>query len=183
MTKEEMPQARTSRAWWGHVRRDPAALLRWLVRQYRGEVTAAARIELLRDTHARPGSRAARVLTRIASDERRHARWVGELLTTRGQPLDVCAEPDRYWEAPLAGIRDLETGCAVGAHAEAMRLERIEVICADETAPADIRAVFRRILPEERVHAAAFAQLASAEALEATRGAHELGRRALGLVV
>ena len=46
----------------------------------------------------------------------------------------------------LAAIEDLETGCAVGAHAERMRLERIEVIAGDPEAPADIRAVFARIL-------------------------------------
>ncbi|MFK7987155.1 MAG: hypothetical protein AB8I08_14110 [Sandaracinaceae bacterium] len=104
-----------------------------------------------------------------------------DLLVGRGEERVVSEEPDRYWEAPLAGIRDLETGCAVGAHAEAMRLERVAVICADERAPSDIRAVFQKTLPEERVHAAAFAQLATPEAPEATRGGREPGRKALGL--
>lgn len=176
------PPRRSSQQWWQEVRSDPLALRRWLISQYRGEVTAAVRIEQLRDTHAPTGSRAARVLTRIASDERRHAKWVGELLASRGEAVRVDPAPPRYWVAPLRGIHDLETGCAVGAHAEAMRLERIEVICADEAAPADIREVFRRILPEERVHAAAFTRLTNVEALEATRDAHEQGRSALGLV-
>ncbi|WP_438044486.1 hypothetical protein [Sorangium sp. So ce128] len=88
---------------------------------------------------------------------------------------------ERYCKETLDVVRDLETGRAVGAHSERMRLERIEVIAADPAAPPDVRAVFERILPEERFHARAFAELAGAEALAATQGAHDLGRRALGL--
>lgn len=63
-----------------------------------------------------------------------------------------------------------------------MRLARIEAICEDEQAPADLRAVFLRILPEERFHERAFRELAGADALARTEGAHILGQRALGLV-
>ena len=62
-----------------------------------------------------------------------------------------------------------------------MRLERIEVIASDPEAPEDVRAVFWRILPQERFHEHAFRSLAGAPALEATRAAHELGRTTLGL--
>jgi rubrerythrin len=81
----------------------------------------------------------------------------------------------------LPGIHDLESGCAVGAHAEKMRLERIEAIAQDPGAPPDVRAVFTRILPEERFHERAFREMAGGAALRAAEGAHELGRLALGL--
>ena len=172
---------RDSRAWWAALKLDPPAFTAWLLDQYRGEATAAGRIEMLRDAFATPGTRAHTLLGVIAGQERRHAVWVGDLLTTRGIAPQVAPKRERYWKPTLEVIRDLETGCAVGAHSERMRLERIEVIAADPEAPADVRDVFRRILPEERFHARAFAELAGAEALAATRDAHELGRLALGL--
>jgi rubrerythrin len=172
---------RTSAQWWAAVKQDPVAFEGWLLDQYRGEVTAAGRIEALRDAFAPPGSRAWRVLTVIAAQERDHARWVAELLRARGVEARVEEVPSRYWEAVLGQVRDLETGAAVGAHAEEMRLERIIAIASDEAAPADVRAVFERILPQERFHARAFRALASASALAATEGAHHLGRELLGL--
>lgn len=173
---------RDSQGWWEAVKRDERAFGAWLLDQYRGEATAAGRIEMLRDAFAEPGSKAHRLLGVIAAQERRHAVWVGDLLAARGVTPAIGVKRERYWRETLGEIRDLETGCAIGAHAERMRLERIEVITRDPEAPADVRAVFQRILPEERFHARAFAELAGGEALEATRGAHELGRRALGLV-
>jgi rubrerythrin len=175
--------SRDSVRWWEETRSDAGRLVDWLFDQYRGEVTAAGRIEHLRDAYARPGSRAHRVLTVIAGQERRHADWVAGLLTARGLEPEVRGAPEaRYWARTLPGIADLETGCAVGAHAERMRLERIEVIAADASAPADIREVFTRILVEERFHERAFRALATPESLERTREAHALGREALGLV-
>ena len=88
----------------------------------------------------------------------------------------------RYWPALRDAIADLETGCAVGAHAERMRLHRIEAIVADPDSPADVRACFQRILPEERFHARAFASLAGSAAMVRTAGAHERGLHALGLI-
>jgi hypothetical protein len=182
MTVSVPAHHRTSAAWWQETRRDPERLAAWLFEQYRGEVTAADRIERLRDTYAAPEGRAYRVLSVIADQERRHAGWVAELLRARGFTPAVLGEPEaRYWARTLPGISDLETGCAVGAHAELMRLERIEVISADTAAPADIRGVFARILPQERFHERAFRSLATPESLERTRGAHELGRAVLGL--
>lgn len=172
---------RTTREWWESVKRDPGALQGWLLDQYRGEATAAERIERLRDGYSAPGTRAARVLSVIADQERTHAGWVGALLRTRGIEPHIEPEPERYWPQMLPGIHDLESGCAVGAHAEKMRLERIEAIAQDSEAPADIRAVFARILPQERFHERAFRALAGDAALRATEGAQELGRLALGL--
>jgi len=181
-TTSEHAGGQTSRRWWAEVKRDPARVRRWLRDQYRGEATAADRIEFLRARFAEPGSRADRVLRVIADQERKHARWVAALLEARGLAVRIDAVESRYWEATLGGIRDLATGCAVGAHAERMRLERIEAIAADPEAPADVRAVFARILPQERFHERAFRSLSTAAALAETRGAHDLGREALGLV-
>ncbi len=175
-----LPSPSTSQEWWDALKHRPEQLLAWLLDQYRGEATAAERIERLRDAYgAEP--RAQRVLTVIADQERKHAGWVGGLLRTRGVDPIVSDKQDRYWKRALPGVQDFETGCAVGAHAERMRLERIEVIAADPDTPEDIRGVFTRILPEERFHERAFRTLAGARALEATRGAHALGRQALGL--
>ncbi|MBA2541509.1 MAG: hypothetical protein H0V17_17840, partial [Deltaproteobacteria bacterium] len=114
--------------------------------------------------------------------ERDHAGWIGELLAARGQRVEVQTKSDRYWRSVVPSITDLATGAAVGAHAERMRLERIEAIAADAWAPPDIRAVFAKILPQERFHARAFASLATPEAMVRTANAHALGRAALGLV-
>lgn len=171
-----------SRRWWAETRDDPDKLVAWLFAQYRGEATAVERILGLRDLHAAPGSRGYKILTVIAGQERRHAGWVGELLVTRGCAPELRGEaPARYWQRALPGITDLETGCAAGAHAEHMRLVRISVIAGDEQAPADVRAVFAKILPEEKFHERAFRSLATVESLERTRGDHALGLAALGL--
>lgn len=172
---------RTTAQWWAQTKRDPQRLRAWLLDQYRGEATAATRIDGLRRRFAPPGSRAARVLATIAQQERQHARWVGELLRARGIEPRVETKVPRYWPQVMAEIADLATGCAVGAHAERMRLERIETIAADPESPDDVRRVFTRILPQERFHERAFRSLSDRRALEATRGAHELGRVALGL--
>ncbi len=172
----------TSIAWWERTKQDATRLAGWLYDQYRGEVTAASRIEALRDRFCTPGNRAHRILTTIARQERDHARWIGDLLAARGLRVEVQDKADRYWRSVLPGIADLATGAAVGAHAEEMRLERIEAIASDPRAPDDIRRVFAAILPQERFHARAFAQLATPEAMARTANAHALGRAALGLV-
>lgn len=171
----------TSETWWAKTKSSPAALEAWLRDQYRGESTAAGRIEALRDAFAEPGSRAHRILGVIAAQERKHAAWVGELLAARGMPVSVADEAERYWPEVVRVVSDLETGAAVGAHAEKMRLERLEVIANDEDAPPDIRAVFRRIIPDERFHERAFRTMAGDAALRKTANAHALGRAALGL--
>ena len=170
-----------SKTWWEQTKRDSKKLAAWLLDQYRGEASAAGRIELLRDTFARDDPRAARILTKIAAQERNHACWVAELLRTRGLEVKVEDKPERYWPQVMLDIQDLQTGCAVGAHAERMRLMRIEAICEDPEAPEDVRRCFLAILPEERFHARAFASLATEEALARTEGAHALGLEALGL--
>jgi hypothetical protein len=172
-----------SRRWWAGVRDAPERLAAWLLDQLHGEATAAGRIEQLRDAFAPAGSRAHRVLSAIATQERAHAAWVAELLRARGIKAPARrGKPERYWSQTLPGIADLATGCAVGAHAERMRLARIEAIAEDPHGPPDVRGVFARILPQERFHERAFRALATPEALAATRERHALGVAVLGLV-
>lgn len=174
----------SSQHWWRAIKRDPEALVGWLRKQYHGEHTAARRIEDYAAAHVPRTSRWARVLETIAAQERRHAGWVGELLRARGETPVELSKPERYWEETLSAIDSLQTGAAVAAHAENMRIARIEVIAGDREpdAPADICAVFARILPEERFHARAFRAMAGDQALALTRAHHERGLAKLGLI-
>lgn len=124
------------------------------------------------------------MLSVISGQEKQHAQWVKELLENRGISVDdksIAEAEERYWKHTLPGIDSFETGAAVAAHAENMRLERIRAICSDPESPADIRDVFQNILKDEVFHAKAFESMASEEALEQTKGNHELGLVALGL--
>lgn len=169
-----------SKQWWDSVKNDSVKFNDWLVKQYRGEVTAATRIRVLKDNY--PSSeKNKRVLEVIASQEEQHAGWVLELLVARGINPSLENAEKRYWAKTLQGIKDFATGTAVGAHAEGMRLERIKVICEDEEAPADVRVVFQKILKDELFHERAFTQMSTPEALESTRGNHLLGKESLGL--
>lgn len=176
----------TSFEWWQAVKAAPVLLLNWLRKQYHGEATAAIR---MREFLARFGEQAREprwvaTVEEIARQEETHAEWVGELLRTRGEePSVLVGKVERYWEATLPGIESWESGCAVAAHAEAMRLERIRVIAADPDAPADVREVFARILPQEEFHERAFRAFASDAALTAALEGHTAGAEALGLIV
>ncbi len=161
----------TSQQWWAGIKADAARFNDWLVKQYRGEVTAARRIEQFRDAYARD-AQPKRVLTLIAAQEEKHAAWVLGLLEARGIQPDVAGAEERYWKETLPEVADFETGAAVGAHAEEMRLARIRVICDDEAAPADVRSVFQKIVKEEEFHARAFRRLAGNPAYFRTQGAH-----------
>jgi rubrerythrin len=172
---------KSTKQWWKETKNNNSEMTRWLLAQYHGEVSAAQKIEQLRDQYAAPLARAHKILSIIAEQEKLHASWVLTLLQNRGiNPSKQ--HKDRYWSKTLAGISDLETGCAVGAHAEKMRLERIEVIACDSEAPSDIREVFQKILPQELFHERAFRELSTREALSQTKTAHEEGKNALGLI-
>jgi rubrerythrin len=172
---------KTSKQWWQETKTDSAKLNAWLLKQYTGEVTAAQRILDLRDKFKAIGSDH-KILTFIANQEQKHAMWILELLQNRGIEPEIGDPNKRYWKETLQGIEDLETGAAVGAHAEAMRLDRIREIAYDVTAPHDIVTKFSKILIDEIGHEKMFRKLSSPEALEATRANHESGAAALGLV-
>lgn len=171
---------RTSAQWWSEVKANNAKFDQWLIRQYTGEVTAAQRIVQLGDRYG-ADEQQTKILNVIADQERQHAEWIRELLVARGiEPVVEEAEA-RYWAETLPGITDLDTGTAVAAHAEKMRLERIRVITEDADAPQDVRETFAKILRDELFHERAFRTMSSPEAMARTANNHELGMQALGL--
>jgi rubrerythrin len=172
---------KTSAEWWASTKSDPEALMKWLRNQYHGEVTAATRIrELILVYEADPKWRA--TVEEIASQEEQHAEWVGELLKIRGEDAKVLEKKERYWDQTLKQITDWDTGCAVAAHAEAMRLDRIRAICNDKDAPQDIKEVFGKILVQEEFHEKAFRAFTTDDAMRRTLDGHLAGMNELGLV-
>lgn len=172
---------KTSQQWWTEVKQDPRRFNGWLLRQFRGEATAARRIIDFADRYA-PDAQTKRILYTIASQEAQHADWVLTLLKARGIEPNVDGAEKRYWKETLPEVQSFETGAAVAAHAERMRLERIRTIAEDPTAPADVKETFTRILRDELFHESAFREMAGPHAMELTLTAHREGRKALGLI-
>lgn len=172
----------TSKQWWDTVKQDPNLTIKWLKDQYHGEALAAARVKSFADNYAKTDDQH-RVLLLIARQEATHAVWVSELLKARGVTPEILDKEERYWSKTLPNITSWETGCAVAAQAEAMRLERIKAIADDVHAPADIRKVFQRILPQEQFHERAFRAYTTEEALTKTNAKHVAGLEALGLML
>ena len=180
-----MQDNRTPAQWWKEVKADPVKFNEWLVKQYRGEVTAATRIVQLGERFE-VSEGAQRILAIIAGQEAQHAGWIGELLTARNVELPVVSQEEaegRYWAATLPAIDSFQVGAAVAAHAEEMRLARIKVIMDDTKAPKDVRDVFTKIYKDELFHARAFRDFTTDEALATALSAHEAGMEALGLTL
>lgn len=173
--------AKTSQQWWAEIKNDPKRFNSWLLRQYRGEATAAKRITEFADQFA-PDVKTKRILYTIATQEMNHAEWVLQLLKTRGIQPRIEGAEKRYWQVTLPEIKSFETGAGVAAHAERMRLERIRTIAEDETAPGDVKSTFAQILKDELFHERAFREMAGPMGMELTLEAHREGRKALGLV-
>lgn len=172
--------ARTSTQWWAETRDDAERFAHWLGRQLVGEETAARRIREFAQQYA-PDAVTRRTLDVIAGQEEQHASWVRGLLEARGVATNAEPAEKRYWQETLPSVGSFQTGAAVGAHAEKMRLERIQAIVDDEASPADVRSVFTKILKDELFHERAFREMAGPEAMEATRSSHQLGLQVLGL--
>ena len=168
----------TTTEWLAEVKASKEKFYHWLERQYIGEALAAQRISALAQVIGSPKIKA--VLVKIAADEERHCQWVGELLDKFGieKPIPSYSE-DRYWkEIKVAGLDDI---MAAGHHAEAMRLVRIKALAADAEIDEDVRKVFQRILPDEEMHAKAFAAVTTPEAIARMEPFHQAGLKALGL--
>lgn len=173
---------KTSTQWWNDVSSDPEKIIAWLKDQYHGERTAATRVASLLVDYPEMSESAKTIIQRIAVDESTHAEWVGELLTSRGITPEILNKESRYWDKVLPKEAvTFEEICAVGHHAEEMRLERIRVIAKDENHP-DIAKVFAAILPDEEFHARAFEKLSSPECIAEAEISHLDGRNSLGLV-
>mgnify|MGYP000211553779 FL=1 len=172
---------KTTQQWLDEVKASPEKLTQWLERQYVGEALAAERIQSLAD--CTPG-RANAILEKIAADEKKHTEWVAELLTARGITLPAPTyDGTRYWEPILENLHTFSEIAGAGHHAEAMRLIRIRALAVDEDIDEDIREVFTRILPDEEMHAKAFAALSTPESIESTRQLHNAGLELLGLEI
>lgn len=176
--------SRTSAEWWQETKNDPEKLLKWLKNQYHGEATAVVRLEQFIERFGHEADEEARGLVEeIAKQEQQHAAWIAALLASRGGEAAILDKVERYWDRTLSGIVSWETGCAVAALAEDMRLDRIRAIAEDPDAAEDIRYAFTRILPQEIWHEKTFRELTTEAAMAAVRGGHEEGAASLGLVV
>jgi rubrerythrin len=173
---------KTTKQWLTEVKADPAKLTQWLERQYIGEALAADRIKTL--ANSQNGTRFSKVLDRIAADEFKHASWVAKLLVDRGIKIPTpTMEDTRYWEPILDNLHTFEEITGAGHHAETMRLLRITELANDTEIDADIREVFKQILPDEAFHAKAFAAMSTETAIESTRELHNMGLEVLGLEI
>lgn len=170
----------TTAQWWERVSTNPEEMIDWLYDQYRGERNAAEKISKLVETYELTGRRK-QVIEIIAAQEAKHADWIAELLESRGLPVEVQEREERYWDKTLKKDMTFSYLCAVGHHAEVMRLDRINLLAADDRF-RDIAEVFSRIRREEVFHASAFKRMSTPEDIEAARSSHEEGMQALGLV-
>lgn len=171
--------------WWAKTKADPDAFHTWLTKQYIGECTAEVRIRNIAKMANNPIHSV--ILDRIADDEAKHAEWVADLLMWYKVALpviDIEASQQRYWKEVLPSISSVFDAYAVGAHAETMRLSRIQAI-VDDTAKdpyyEKVWVVFSGILPDEQFHAKAFAVMAGPEALSKNLPNHQRGLEVLGL--
>lgn len=122
--------------------------------------------------------------------EETHAQWMYEIARLYMPEVQHIPESGRYWdevEATESMDEDnLQYACAIAAHAETMRLERITCIATDDafgSANPLLQKYFKQILKDESFHAKAFARLAGEEAMERAKANHHRGMEALGLVI
>lgn len=174
---------KTSKQWWKETKVSEQKTINWLKNQYHGEAVAAERIEKYILPHL--DGKYQFMVERIVDDEIRHSLWVGELLTNRGITPEILQKEERYWREVMT--EDFTTNgnyaCAVAAHAEEMRLERIQVIMNDVDAPEDIRKVFTNIYKDELFHAKGFKLIAGDDYYNKASENHAKGLEALGLIV
>lgn len=174
-------ELRTTDQWWTDVSSDPVKMIRWLKSQYYGESTAVDRVLSLIEIYNVTGKNKL-LLEKIAADERNHAMWVKGLLLNRGIDDVLLKRDERYWDAAMEELPEtFELACAIGYHAETMRLDRIQLLAEDERFE-DIAAVFTKILKDELFHAQALKTLTTPDAIAATYSKHIAGKNALGLV-
>lgn len=175
--------SKTSAEWWTETKANEKKLNAWLQKQYAGELGAVGRINSFRDKFTTPKSQDFNTLTLISLQELKHSEWVRILLRNRG--IELAADhTTRYWNEILPEATDFKSGAAVGAHAEAMRLERIRVISEDLEAPEDIRKCFQNILHDEIWHEEEFRKMAGDMMMKSSIAeAQARAAEAIGLVL
>ena len=175
---------KTTEQWWQEVSACPNKFNEWLKKQYYGEVQACVRIRKMSEIFKlSPIQRS--VIRKIANDEATHAAWIKGLMIQRGIAVsDLDRGTDRYWAEVLEydmSVYSFEELCAIGHHAEEMRLDRIAVLMRQSGYP-DVADVFDKIWRDEVFHADAFKAMSTEQHLVRFKGAHEEGKVALGLV-
>ncbi|ASD50435.1 hypothetical protein FDI24_gp154 [Acidovorax phage ACP17] len=174
---------KTTAEWLAGIENDRALLEDWLKKQYRGEVRASIKVAELAETIEDPSLRTA--VDRVADDEGRHAAWIRAILKVEGVEVNPDQEnaDDRYWRHVMDGELSQDELLAAGAHAEQMRLVRIEAIMNSGVLGQHIIAVFRRIYEDEVHHARIFSQACTPEAYAKMSEKHQAGLAALGLEI
>lgn len=174
---------RSSEEWWLETKQSPEKINDWLKNQYHGEAVASERIRKFILPHME--GKYSFMVERIADDETRHAEWIGKLLLDRNITPEILQKEERYWKEVITEDfgSDSNYACAVVAHAEEMRLERITVIMDDMEAPSDIRETFKNIYKDELFHAKGFKLIAGDEYYKQASENHAKGLEALGLIV
>lgn len=170
--------------WIDSVENDPEYFKEWLINQYRGEVRAAIKVDELAQQIDNEEIR--RDITWIAQDEERHAKYIKAILVANGVPIPRITgdEPTRYWKEVTDGV-ELTTDelLAAGAHAEAMRLHRIEAVMNSTRLPTSVTKTFLMIWHDEKRHAELFRKWCSDDAFKRMESKHQEGLKALGLEI
>lgn len=174
---------KTSQQWWNETKASSEKINNWLKNQYHGEAVAAERIR----KYILPNmtGKYEFMVEKIANDEDRHAMWIAKLLLNRGIQPELLQKEERYWKEVMTEDfkSDGNYAAAVAAHAEEMRLERIKVIMADDSASTDIQNTFKDIYHDELFHAKAFKLIAGDEYYNKASANHAKGLESLGLII
>jgi hypothetical protein len=173
---------KTTNQWWAEVKADEGKLAAWLRRQYVGELAAVNLLsELLLTFGADMTPAQWETIYKIMQQEALHGHWMKALMDARGVlPEKNASAERRYWKEVLPAVDSFEKAVAAGFHAENMRLVRIREIAHDESAPADIRETFQKILPHEEWHEEAFQSMMNGVDITPF---HEKGLQALNLLM
>lgn len=172
----------TTERWWKEVSSDSKKMIKWLKKQYHGELTAEHRIRSL-ITLYNLEDKSAKLISTIADDEAVHAELIEGLLLDRDVEPESLVHQERYRDIVLP-VKDasFEYMCAVGYYAETMRLDRIRLL-ATEPKFKDIANTFYRILPDEIFHSKVFKFLSDDASLVEVGNNHRMSVNALGLVI
>lgn len=166
-----------SKQWWEAVKQDTNKLNNWLKKQYFGENQAYIRITELSERFDN------KTLKVIADQEKQHSEWIRDYCLSKNIDISNIQHEERYWKEVNMDFESLEEAAAVGAHAEKMRLERIEVIANDPSFCPDLSDIFKNILKDEIFHERAFKDMTTEELYELNRHNHEKGAEKIGLTV
>ena len=170
--------------WWQRCLNDKEKLEHWLVSLYNNEKDAEERFIDFANTYCQNDTEAWDTFVLIASQEATHAVMVEQILKDRGIALYFKSSKDgRYWRNTLSCVHDMKTAAAIGAYAEGLSLKRMRVIIKDQNTPADLKALFEVIEPEEAFHAKALEQIATRYGMKAVKDCHDKGLEALGLKI